>query len=426
MSVVQQSDTPLSYSDLAFRASNFSFNANLPLKNWLRTSKTILKQAHVYVLEKDYANGIFLLIRYSELFLKCQQHPESQGYRRQLFEYFQTVKNDALKEIELLKPLVEKQYEEYKKKQSSVVPEQVKQPSQSLRQTSPISEPQLEQWALSELQILPRNASNELLSSVSASSSKPVFDYSSLQSSIDSSYTAPVSESQSLFHSSKPSNNVPLPRALTPEISLDDRKGHIIPYPENKKPQTSFKIHSYTEGGKPLRTVYLPKSLKSKFLRVAESNTKKKLETCGILCGKLRQNAFFITRLVIPSQEATTDTCGTTDETALFDYQDKHDLLTLGWIHTHPTQTCFMSSVDLHTHCSYQLMLPEAIAIVMSPSKTPDSGIFRLLDPKGLEEVVHCRKPGLFHIHEGRVYTNINQQGHVREINSSVETVDLR
>lgn len=27
-----------------------------------------------------------------------------------------------------------------------------------------------------------------------------------------------------------------------------------------------------------------------------------------------------------------------------------------------------MSSVDLHTHCSYQLMLPEAIAIVCAPS----------------------------------------------------------
>ena len=34
---------------------------------------------------------------------------------------------------------------------------------------------------------------------------------------------------------------------------------------------------------------------------------------------------------------------------------------------THPTQTAFLSSVDLHTHCSYQLMMPEAIAIVCSP-----------------------------------------------------------
>lgn len=36
-------------------------------------------------------------------------------------------------------------------------------------------------------------------------------------------------------------------------------------------------------------------------------------------------------------------------------------------VQTHPTQTAFLSSVDLHTHCSYQLMLPEAVAIVCAP-----------------------------------------------------------
>jgi len=84
-----------------------------------------------------------------------------------------------------------------------------------------------------------------------------------------------------------------------------------------------------------------------------------------------RNNAFIIVYLVIPPQIATSDSCQTTDEEALFDFQDKHSLLTLGWIHTHPTQTCFMSSVDLHTQVGYQLMLPEAIAIVCAPSKQP-------------------------------------------------------
>lgn len=30
-------------------------------------------------------------------------------------------------------------------------------------------------------------------------------------------------------------------------------------------------------------------------------------------------------------------------------------------------QECFMSSVDVHTHCGYQLMLPEAVAVVYAP-----------------------------------------------------------
>jgi STAM-binding protein len=95
------------------------------------------------------------------------------------------------------------------------------------------------------------------------------------------------------------------------------------------------------------------------------------LETCGILCGTLISNALFISRLVIPEQESTSDTCETTNEGALFDYCDSEDLMVLGWIHTHPTQTCFMSSRDLHTHCGYQVMMPESIAIVCAPSTEP-------------------------------------------------------
>ncbi|RWV97612.1 hypothetical protein GW17_00039589 [Ensete ventricosum] len=36
-------------------------------------------------------------------------------------------------------------------------------------------------------------------------------------------------------------------------------------------------------------------------------------------------------------------------------------------LQTHPTQSCFMSSIDLHTQYAYQILLPEAIAIVMAP-----------------------------------------------------------
>jgi STAM-binding protein len=59
------------------------------------------------------------------------------------------------------------------------------------------------------------------------------------------------------------------------------------------------------------------------------------------------------------------------NEEELFDYCDKEELMVLGWIHTHPTQTCFMSSRDLHTHVGYQVMMPESIAIVCAPTKQP-------------------------------------------------------
>ncbi len=43
------------------------------------------------------------------------------------------------------------------------------------------------------------------------------------------------------------------------------------------------------------------------------------------------------------------------NEEEIFDVQDKRSLYPLGWIHTHPTQTCFLSSVDVHTQCGYQV-----------------------------------------------------------------------
>jgi len=145
----------------------------------------------------------------------------------------------------------------------------------------------------------------------------------------------------------------------------------LTPSPVQEPPLYTFRPSAYLENGNPLRTIFLPPSLRDRFLSIAAPNTRANLETCGILCGTLISNALFISRLVIPEQESTSDTCETVNESALFDFCDSEDLMVLGWIHTHPTQTCFMSSRDLHTHCGYQMMMPESIAIVCAPSKKP-------------------------------------------------------
>lgn len=190
----------------------------------------------------------------------------------------------------------------------------------------------------------------------------------------------------------------------------------------------TFKPSAYLENGTPLRTVFLPPDLRYRFLELAAVNTRRNLETCGILCGTLISNALFISRLLVPEQISTSDTCETVNESAIFDYCDSEDLMMLGWIHTHPTQTCFMSSRDLHTHCGYQVMLAESIAIVCAPSQTPDWGIFRLTDPPGLRTVLNCTQTGLFHPHsETNIYTDALRPGHVFEAKGlEFETVDLR
>ncbi|XP_036241258.1 AMSH-like protease isoform X2 [Molothrus ater] len=157
--------------------------------------------------------------------------------------------------------------------------------------------------------------------------------------------------------------------------------GHSPPVERVLKPAATLGAVQ-TQLAEALRGVILPRDLCHKFLLLAEANT--------------THNEFTITHVIVPKQTAGPDYCDMENVEELFGIQDQYDLLTLGWIHTHPTQTAFLSSVDLHTHCSYQLMLPEAIAIVCSP-KHNDTGIFRLTNA-GMLEVSACRKKG-FHPH---------------------------
>ncbi|TKY60937.1 AMSH ubiquitin thioesterase 1 [Spatholobus suberectus] len=145
--------------------------------------------------------------------------------------------------------------------------------------------------------------------------------------------------------------------------------------------------------------LHISTSMMESFMKLAKSNTDKNLETCGILAGLLKNRKFYITALIIPKQESTSSSCQATNEEEIFEVQDKQSLFPLGWIHTHPTQSCFMSSIDLHTHYSYQIMLPEAVAIVMAPTDSSRThGIFRLTTPGGMSVIRQCQQRG-FHPH---------------------------
>ncbi|XP_043938980.1 STAM-binding protein isoform X2 [Protopterus annectens] len=171
-----------------------------------------------------------------------------------------------------------------------------------------------------------------------------------------------------------------------------------------------------------LRLVDVPQELCIKFLQLADTNNARGIETCGILCGRLMRNEFTVTHVIIPKQCGGPDHCNTESEEELFLIQDEQNLVTLGWIHTHPTQTAFLSSVDLHTHCSYQLMLPESIAIVCSP-KYQETGFFKLTD-HGMDEISACRQKG-FHPHtkEPPLFTVCS---HVTVSERTVTVMDLR
>ncbi|KAM9976522.1 hypothetical protein ACTFIR_010363 [Dictyostelium discoideum] len=206
------------------------------------------------------------------------------------------------------------------------------------------------------------------------------------------------------------------PAVNTPSITPTTNKPNIDSSEASKK---------YSK----LRKIIVHGEVFQEFMRLAENNTKRSIETCGILSGTLSNDVFRITTIIIPKQEGTTDTCNTIEEHEIFEYQLENDLLTLGWIHTHPTQDCFLSAVDVHTHCSYQYLLQEAIAVVISPMANPNFGIFRLTDPPGLETVQKCKLKS-FHPHPPvngiPIYTKVDHVDLIWGKKSDSKVVDLR
>ena len=194
--------------------------------------------------------------------------------------------------------------------------------------------------------------------------------------------------------------NNPLPQPPMPINTYEQqaqRRQSPIPPPPVQGPNTGIvdqtRITTASSGDvvpRDLKTVYLPRESLPRFLNVAAVNTARNRETCGLLLGKDKKSRFVVTTLLIPKQHSTSDTCTMDEEELVMNFTEERSLITLGWvrilfscwawrailfffsqIHTHPTQSCFMSSVDLHTHSGFQRMLPESFAVVCAPTSTP-------------------------------------------------------
>lgn len=178
-------------------------------------------------------------------------------------------------------------------------------------------------------------------------------------------------------------------------------------------------IHTATRVKAPPNTtpIVLPQSVFALFVSYAAENTRRDIEFIGILCGKKIPDVtnpsklvIACTHLLIPPQHGTKDTCYCDDEELLSDYiidynsnlsfEDTSGLIIIGWIHTHPTQKAFLSSVDLHTHMPFQLVFSESIAVVVAVREN-DIAIFSMSED-GVQKVKNCQLKG-FHPHQENV-----------------------
>jgi STAM-binding protein len=222
------------------------------------------------------------------------------------------------------------------------------------------------------------------------------------------SVTAPVSKNVTPQARSAPltapssANPTPIYPLLGPDRQISQSREPLLPpiYPTLDTQPFPSRRQSSTSTPR----VTIPFDLPSTFSTIAKPNTSKGIETCGILLGfQQSSDSFLITSLLIPNQTGTHDTCETVGcaEERILSYALTNELVCLGWIHTHPTQSCFLSSVDMHTTLSYQRMLPNAIAIVVAPTdRSLPVGVWRLTE-FGIIEIGRCKLGG-FHDHQGK------------------------
>ncbi|KAI1160593.1 hypothetical protein F5B18DRAFT_631867 [Nemania serpens] len=545
---------PLTVKEISDRALAFEWTVNIPFKHWLRTTQTLQQEADMYLRDGNFPQAYLLYLRYSTLvvdFLKTHPDYKIPEYKKALQTKFLTI-DVVFKHLELIKPILEQQYEAWKAAESRKLTKPGHQRQSSADQSEVSSkykqhaskDPALSSASrlldagehqdlaveLAQKEIRRRDAGRRAAKSngnarpdqqerraagfwetwVQDIADKQVEDEEVLRKQMEITRRAldrdadslPSDPQQTTGHQPKPAlsvssysypkiakhvpveyspqnlkrNDIPPPQparppkqqeivdhslliperpAKTPHRTeslahtypstkvLDDlppRPPKLIdshetldshPEPPKKQQIVAFKPAAYLENGEPIRPVFLPSQLRRRFLEIASENTKRGLEMCGILCGTAVNNALFIRCLLIPEQKCTSDTCETENENSMAEYCFQEELLILGWIHTHPTQTCFMSSRDLHTQSGYQVMLPESIAIVCAPKFEPSFGIFRLTNPPGLSHILDCKQSSTFHAHSvdnlytgaehppGHVYEHDNLEFYVQDIRPS-------
>ncbi|XP_018599507.1 STAM binding protein b isoform X2 [Scleropages formosus] len=354
---------------LTKKGSSVDINEDVPPRRYFRSGMEMIRMANVYIEEGNTEHAFVLYNKYITLFI--EKLPKHRDYKTanipERKETIRRLKEVAFPQAEELKKGLLKQYEkEYadyllkKKAEEETLAREHSRQRELEAERRRVAEMQQrqreqEQFTVFEEMIRRQELEKERLRILQefSSPSAPPLDGPLIpgvlgppQPSVVSPPQTPAAIPSSISPSGPPAIPPTFDRALKPGALVSPGNGVMV------------------DG---LRQLSVPSELCHRFLRLADANTSRAVETCGILCGRLTQNAFTVTHVIVPKQCGGPDYCDTENEEELFLIQDQYDLITLGWIHTHPTQTAFLSSVDLHTHCSYQIMLPESIAIVCSP-----------------------------------------------------------
>ncbi|KAH7646472.1 AMSH-like protease [Dermatophagoides farinae] len=386
---------------LVEKSKNFVVEHSIPIRLYISSGRQLLQMANTYLDEMNMEQAFVLYMRYITLFFEnLPSHPQYDEINEEDKRSIRSKLKPLFGIAEVIKIRIQNKYkEEYENylTQKKIYDEKLTKAQKALIEQRQKDQQNLEdkkrQDYVTDLQSQIDKKKRELADKKNENFEDKNEVISDDEDSSSISTDQPI-KTQShhkpvIDRSTKPS------MSLLDDVDLDTLRSMIVPF----------------------------QVLTKKFVKIAQQNTDRNIETCGILCGQLKNDNFTITHILIPKQTGTSDSCTSINEEELLIEQERHNLITMGWIHTHPTQRSFLSSIDLHTHALYQKMLPEAIAIVVAPT-TSEIQMYSLTE-HGLEFILKCREKGFHpHTNEQSLYHSANHT--IINDKLCVDIIDLR
>lgn len=415
---------------LADAASDFRVDQNIPIRRYFRSGQEMIKMAEVYRKEGNLEAAYVLYLKYITLFVeKLKRHRDYHQIIPAEKEKVSSIVRDAMNITENLKKSLRARFEEeyrvwlHEEDVRRLERERLEEEERARRaeiEAGIESDRQVAMWHQAQIDQEERTRRGLGHMSVSgqisleqprdpASASAPPPLYSDLVPE-GSSLPGQSAATPQFDRSSKPvAAPGPSPSSVITAATLPS------------VPDRSLKPASESSTG--LRTVTLPGDLISRFLAIAKVNSDRGIETLGTFGGQLCKNRFLVTHLLIPRQVGKSDSCTMDGLEDVWEIHDKENIIFLGWIHTHPAYSVFLSSVDMHNQYEWQHMLPEAIATVCS-IKDGVTGHLRLTQA-GMAEIGDCSLTN-FHPHSKQPPLWTEADHVATEAGSKVIIKDLR
>jgi len=376
------------YGQAEQQASNV-FRNNVPLNRYFRSLPSMAAMGEQKAKERKFEHAYLIQVKMVVLFLKyLKTHPDYANFKlthKSDIDRARRLCQDALQTAEIVKQQLIKVYAA-----EAEVAKATREREEHERQAQLMKD---QMW---QLEAERRELESQAPLEPSAPPPPPPPTYEESEEVADKTFSTTATPT------------VP-PRALKPE-PVTDHKLKIIHCAKGAALST-------------LSPISVPESLAAQFLKCSSANSQRNIETCGVLFGMMIDSAIELTHVLLPKQKGTHDSCVTTNEEQILEFQEQHSsLIMLGWVHTHPDYNAFLSSVDMHNHYLYQCMMPESIAIVVSP-KFNEVGTFNLTET-GMKTIGACKLGG-FHPHQSNPAL-FEPARHVHYVHQSCQFFDWR